>query len=239
MTPLLAQSAAPPADWPGAIPVVLAVLAASAVAMVAARLLRLDHVLRSMLAHDDADRAALMRQLRLLAEAAQRTGPYALADLAPSIRNRFLSRAVRLAATADSPETLKATLDRDLERALVWHQRRAATATVFSAAATLAAPVVIGVSIAALIRAGPTQAALTAPVAGAILGLVWLSFLLLSVRRPARSAAARIADHAMTRVLITSALVAIRRGLSPEQVEDHLRAMLAAPPRQVPHRVAA
>src|SRR5262249_26678435 len=139
--------------------------------------------------------------------------------------------ALRLTVTAEGPDHLKTVLDRDLERALAWYDRRARARVALSVLASLFAPIVIAVAVATLLRAGSSPAAIGQTLAAGVLGLILLPFSLSPLRPPSPSAAS-IAERALGHVLTITGLVAIKRGCSPAAVEEQVRSLLPAQPHR-------
>lgn len=230
----------PPAtDGLPAFVVVLAVVGGAVLtALTAARLLRLDEVLRTGAAPARVGTASIISQIRLLAEQAKRDGLASLSKVADRIRDPFLRRALRLAVSAGDPGELAARLEHQLDHGLAARMRRSRLLWPLAKAIAALGPLTLLTAIALMIRVGTDPGAMSPVSAAALLCITLLAMALIALLMPAGAERLPAADEFLGRTLIVAGLVAIREGQPSAAVEARLISML--PPALDPAvRVAA
>lgn len=241
MTTTIAQSALSLDGAPGLLLVLLGAAGVSLLALALARLLRLDSVLRATLEPASVDHAPLIRELRLLAEVAQREGPASLAESARAIRDPFLARSLRLAAEAATVQEARATLSRELESTVARTSLRARLLMPISSMAAVIVPLAVGAAAGILVRFWSNPSGVPELAAGGLLCMAFLAFALNALRMYRLESGSEASQRGIVlrNSLTIVGLTAIRAGEDPAAVEDRLWRVVGGDASTSPARMAA
>jgi len=220
----------------GVLPLIVAVIAvivaACGGAILLASLLRLDQRWPWAAPAAGGRRAGrpedVVREVVRCAEQAQRSGAASITTLSttPGLR-----RGLRLIADGASPETVRQTLERELDRDL---ERRARGGPAAALRDCGAAPLAgVGLIVAGVAMLGGAVWGAGTIAAGAAMTALLLGLALLSLRTPSPDALAqREAAEVLTRTLVIRGVSMIAAGAGAREVEQHLRSLL--PPTPTP-----
>jgi chemotaxis protein MotA len=182
---------------------------------------------------------ATIAEIVRCAEHAAKEGVAALESVGAARNCPGLRRGLQLVLAGQEPDSIKRTLDRELDQALE-RRARGSSREMWLAAAPIIGAVTIGAIAVSVVASGGTPAGLGFGAAAGVFGGLLACLIAMSIR-PASPAelAQREAADVLARTIVIRGVCLIASGTSPRGVEQELRMLLPQRPESAQVRRAA